>query len=98
MHSAEIRSMIDSQVQSSQVSSTVIDSPGGQYKSWANHNKHENEVEMHCDQWHENWTESESQKKQGWMNSASATPHWDYSGYPDNDVNPDSTSNQVGNN
>ncbi|KAK6620540.1 hypothetical protein RUM43_010832 [Polyplax serrata] len=94
MHSAEIRSMIDSQVQSSQVSSTVIDSPGGQYKSWPNQNKHENEVQMHCDQWHENWTESESQKKQGWMNSASATPHWDYSGYPDNDVNPDSTSNQ----
>lgn len=97
--SLDMQSMMDGlelQLQSSQVSSTVLDSPVSMYQGWNYQNASENEVQLSDERWNRAWGAPESHKKQNWLNSAQMTSQWDYSRFPsDTNVDPDSTTNQV---
>ncbi|KAL0266559.1 UNVERIFIED_CONTAM: hypothetical protein PYX00_009071 [Menopon gallinae] len=95
MHCLDLPSVLegmDGQLQSSQVSSTVMDSPVGMYQGWGYHGMSENEMYNADGQWNKAWPTADASRKQNWMNPPS---QWDYSGYlPDRDVDPDSTTMQ----
>lgn len=96
MQALEMQSMLEgmeAQLQSSQVSSTVLDSPVSMYKGWGYHNMPDGDLYGMEGQWNRPWMAAEAQRKQNWLN----TGQWEYPGFMserDVRVDPDSTTTQ----